>query len=232
MNEHTTNEGSAEEFWATWRTLLTRFGQRGEISVGLQLARLTTLGERPVPVERLATAVGRSVDETVTLAQQGPGAHWVRVQDGQIMLDLSQHTGMLRRRLRIGQRSFPVSGCAPDVLLWAAVLDEPITIEETCPATGTPIRVDLTPDGVPGLNPEQAVVVYPAPPVFDEVADMPADEIDATICSQGPLFASAGAASDWVTDHPGVRAFSIRDAYDHQRDIARELLDLAAPATH
>lgn len=228
MNQRNINE----KFWATWRTLLIQFGQRGEISVGLQLARLTVLGGHPVPVERLAAAVGRSVAETVTLAQRGPGAHWVRVKDGQITLNLSQHTGMLRRRLRIGQRSFPVSGCAPDVLLWAAVLDQPLTVEETCSATGTRIRVDLSPDGVTALDPEQAVVVYPAPPAFDEVAGMPADEIDATICAQGPLFASAEAAREWVTDHPGVRAFGIRDAYDHQRDIARELLDLATSATH
>lgn len=225
------NDRSAEDFWATARTLLTRFAARGHISVGLHLARLTNLGQHSVPIERLAQEVGRPAEETATLAQQGPGGHWVRVNGGQITLDLSQHTGMLRRRLRIGQRVFPVSGCAPDVLLWAAVLDEPLTIEETCPATGAPIQVDLTPDGVAGLDPAEAVVVYPALPAFDEIAAMPSEEIDATICSQGPLFASAEAASTWVTDHPGVHVFGIRDAYDHLREIARALLKAVSPTT-
>ena len=41
-------------------------------------------------------------------------------------------------------------GCAPDLPAYAAVVDVPFHVEDTCAATGTPIRIDFVPDGYEG----------------------------------------------------------------------------------
>jgi alkylmercury lyase len=109
----------------------------------LALVRLNALGEHPVGIDEFA-ASGQSVAD-IAAQLDHLDAHWVRRDGDQLTLDLSQHTELLRRRIRIGEREFLVSGCAPDVLAFAAVIDRPLQFEETCPATGTTIRVDLTP---------------------------------------------------------------------------------------
>lgn len=227
MNEQTTAR-AGEEILAGWRTLFEQLKTRRELKVLPVLAKVTGLGERPVEVERLAAIVGLPSDEVLEVARRQPGGHWIHVQDGLVNLDLSGPPDLQRRRLRVGDRSFPVSGCAPDTLLWAALIDHPLTVDEVCAATGTPIRLDLTPDRVHAVNPLDAVVAFPAPPSAEQLAGMAPEDIDVQLCSQGPLFASAGAAHDWLTTHPGAGVFPIERAYTHVRDMAWLLLDTVA----
>jgi hypothetical protein len=81
--------------------------------------------------------------------------------------------------------------------LLALALGRPIHAEATCPTTGTPIRVDLTPEGVDRIDPSTPVVA-----VVDLDADLTLgpDRIDAEVCARQPLFASAQVASrGWMT---------------------------------
>jgi hypothetical protein len=40
------------------------------------------------------------------------------------------------------------------------------------------------------------------------------EDVDADVCGQMPLFASAEAAQGWLADHPGGGVFPIRQAWD------------------
>jgi hypothetical protein len=118
------------------------------------LLNLTGMGERPVEVERLATAIGRPLDETVALAQQWARVH---VADGFIHFD-PQGSPFSRYHVEVGTRVLDTGGCAPD-LFWA-VLAAGVSVraESICPATGTAIRVDLSPVGVELVEPPGTVV--------------------------------------------------------------------------
>src|SRR4051794_33060613 len=73
-----------DDFDAAWQTVGQQY--QPAILVTSALIKLTGAGERPVEVERLASASGRPVDEALALAQQFLKVH---VQDGLVHLDLS-----------------------------------------------------------------------------------------------------------------------------------------------
>ena len=133
------------------------------------LIGLTRLGERPTTVRQLAAALAVPEPEAVKLAWR---ASRVRPQDGQFRLDTPWPGASPRRRLVIGDRELSVSGCAPDVFAVAAVLDVPFRLDDTCPTTGTPIRVWFAPRGVEHPEPPEAVVVLLAPGQLGQLAEM------------------------------------------------------------
>lgn len=119
------------------------------------------------------------------------------------------------------------SGCGPDVFTFAAVFDVPFRVEETCPATGTPIRVDFVPGGYERVDPAEAVTVLLHPD------DIPTgghfEEINATVCTFQPFFASAEAAEPWLAARPGSRAFTVKEMFErpwfaYYRDTLRPLI--------
>jgi alkylmercury lyase len=118
-------------------------------------------------------------------------------------------------------------GCSVDMYLLAPALGRPIHAEATCPTTGTPIRVDIIPEGVERIDPSTAVVA-----VVDLDADLTLgpDRTDTEVCAQQPFFASAQAASRWLADHPQGRLIPVRSFHaEARRLIAR--LEAAPPAT-
>lgn len=57
------------------------------------------------------------------------------------------------------------------------------------------------------------------------------EDVDAGVCAQMPLFASAEAAEGWLAAHPGGRVFPVRQAWDlspfrYWRDSMPALLNL------
>jgi alkylmercury lyase len=111
--------------------------------------------------------------------------------------------------------------------LLALALGRPIHVEATCPATGTPIRVDITPEGVDRIDPPTAVVA-----VVDLDADLTLGlaRIDADVCAQQPFFASPQAASRWLVDHPQGRLIPVRSFHAEARRLV-DRLEAAPPAT-
>jgi alkylmercury lyase len=85
--------------------------------------------------------------------------------------------------------------CATAALELPIILGRAGVGTSTCPATGAPIRVELTPDRVVRVDPAEAVVstVRPTEAVTD---------IRAEICNLGSFFNSPEAAADWLTNHP------------------------------
>jgi hypothetical protein len=160
--------------------------------------------------------LGRPVSEAEALARQ---MSWppMRVKDGLITVDPERDTLAPRRQVQIGDRRFGVSGCAPDVFLYAPLVRPSLFLEETCPVTGTPIRVVFTPSGVESVDPSSAILPLADPQVLDRIKEMGLacdTNQPGGLCSQHPLYSSAEAAQGWLADHPGGRVFPVREAWD------------------
>ena len=106
--------------------------------------KLSRVGQRPVSLDQLATQAGLEIAETARLLR----LTWqerVDLHDGMVRLDATP-AGPRRYRVHTGGRPVGAGkGCNVDMYLLALALGRPIHAEATCPATGTPITVDITP---------------------------------------------------------------------------------------
>jgi alkylmercury lyase len=188
--------------------------------------KLTQAGHRPVSLDQLATQVRLPAAETGRLLQ----LTWrerVDLRDGFIRLDATP-TGPRRYRVDVGGRPVGMGkGCSLDMYLLVLALGRPIHAEATCPATGTPITVDLTPNGVERIDPPTAVVA-----VVNLEVDLTlgSDRTDAEVCAQQPFFASAQAASRWLADHSRGRLIPVGSFHAKARRLVDRLK--ATPASH
>lgn len=177
---------------------------------------LTNFGERPVSLARLAEVLARPVDQVDALARQ---MSWppLLVENGLVHVVPERDPQPPRRHVQIGDRRFGVTGCAPDVFLYAPLVRPSLLLQETSPVTGTPIRVVFTPAGVESVEPRGAVLVLPGPDVLEPIKAMglACDTNEpGGLCSECPLYSSAQAAQGWLADHPGGRIFPVREAWD------------------
>lgn len=226
---------SLADFVASWRAITTDQGGIAEmVRAGYAWIGLTNFGEHPVESRRVAELLGWPVGEVETLARQG--GFGTQIEDGLITVNPESAASAPRRNLRIGDRRFGVTGCAPDVLLYAPLVRPSLHVEETCPATGAAIRIVFTPSGVERVEPSGAVVVMPHPRELEEPesgfdAQDCRTDLDGNLCSQCPFYASAEAAQGWRAAHSGGRIFPVREAWDLSflrdwRDQMSVLLDL------
>ena len=227
------NDLSLANFMSGWRRLI----ENAVMPEGFAVIALTNYGERPVPSARLAEVSGRPVSEVETLARQW-GWPPTQVKNGLITVNPERSLLAPRRQLQIGDRRFGVTGCAPDVFLYAPLIRPSLQVEETCPATGKRIRLVFTPGGVVSIDPPGTVVPVPPSQEVDRVEGMgtPECNADATLCAECPFYSSAEAAQRWLAAHPGGRVFSVREAWDlsvHRewRDRMSALLNLDATGT-
>ena len=213
------------------------------VTVTYAVIGLTNFGEKPVPSTRLAKVLGRPVAEAEALARQW-GWPGTRAEDGLISVKPERAKSAARRQVRIGDRRFGMTGCALDIFYYAPLVHPFLQVEETCPVTGTPIRITFTPGGVERVDPGGAVVAMPHPRILDQVpapcghldeaagdAGEIIEDVDASICARWPLFSSAEAAQELMAHHPDGRVFLIREAWDLSflrkwRDKMSALLDL------
>ena len=214
-------DASLADFLARWDK---RYREAEQMPVGFAVwVALTNFGERPVQSTRLAEILGRPVGEAEALARQ--------FGDGLITVNPERAEPAARRQLQIGDRRFGLTCCAPDMFAYAHLVRPSLQVEETCPATGTPIRIVFTPSGVESADPAGAVVPILPPREFDRLAGMTVEDIDASMCAQCPFYSSAEAAQGWLDAHPGGRVFPVRQAWElsfHRawRDRMSALLNL------
>jgi alkylmercury lyase len=188
--------------------------------------KLSQIGQRPVRLDQLATQVGLPVAETARLLH----LTWqerIDLRDGMIRLDA---TPAGPRRYQVHADGRPVGagkGCSVDMYLLALALGRPIHAEATCPATGTPIRVDITPERVERIDSPTAVVAVVN---LDADLTLGPDRTDADVCAQQPFSASAEAASGWLAAHPQGRLIPVRSFHAEARRLI-DRLEATPPAT-
>lgn len=192
------------------------------LTFGYAVIGLTNFGERPLEITRLAEVLDMPAGEAGVRLRKWGGWPGTRVEDGIITVSPGRAKAAPRRVLQIGDRRFGVTGCAPEIFLYAPLVRPSLQVKETCPVTGTPIRLVLTPSRVEHVEPAGAVLPLPGPQstlyscaeAASSGEEVDADACDASLCSQAPLFSSAEAAQGWLAAHPGGRVFPIRQAWD------------------
>ena len=184
-----------------------------KITVTYAVIGLTNFGEKPVPSTRLAEVLGRPVAEAEALARQW-GWPGTRAEDGLISVNPERAKSAARRQVRIGDRRFGVTGCGCDIFYYAPLVHPFLQVEETCPVTGTPIRIVFTPSRVESVGPRSAVVALAPPQECAPAETSDVEEVDANLCVQWPLFSSAEAAQSWLDAHPGGRVVPVREVWD------------------
>jgi alkylmercury lyase len=182
---------------------------------GLDLAphaiRLLAKGE-PVDLERLATASGWRVEDIDAALDEQTSAE--RDEHGRLV--------GLALTLRPTSHRFTVDGrtlyawCASDTLMFPAILGRPGTVDSTCPRTGQPIHVELTPERVERVDPAGAVVSAVRP--TGTLAD-----VRTQTCHHGHFFSSSAAAARWRNEHPDGYLLSVGEAFRLDRQVITQL---------
>ncbi|WP_448594090.1 organomercurial lyase [Thermoflexus hugenholtzii] len=120
--------------------------------------RLLARGE-PVPLDRLAEAVGWPVEAVRGALQGDPAVEWDEA--GRLI-----GWGLTLRptpfRLELEGRSL-WTWCALDTLLFPLCLEREARVEASCARTGQPIRFTISPAGIREIEPAEAVLVLAAP---------------------------------------------------------------------
>jgi hypothetical protein len=116
---HDTDAGLAG-FMAAWEAEIER---QFRANHGWVVLGLTNFHDRPVTSTRLAEVLGMPVSEAEALARQysWPGTR-TRVENGLITVHPGRASAAARRQVRIGDRRFGVTGCGPDIFLYAPLV--------------------------------------------------------------------------------------------------------------
>ncbi|HEX5116329.1 MAG TPA: organomercurial lyase [Pseudonocardiaceae bacterium] len=223
------NTTGLAEFDRAWRDAIEQIPLA---RLATTLGGLTRLGERPASLTRLAAIIDMSTTDTLRLLRQNPSVH---IDGDAIRWEPVFPGDQTRRTLYVGDREIPMrSGCAPDLFVYAAVLDVLFRVEETCPATGRAIHVELVPDGYRRVDPPETVTVLLPPQRLRAAGGGIFAEINDDVCAYQPFFSSAQAARSVLAAVPGSRTFTVAEMLDrpfvgYLRDRLRPLIHPAGP---
>jgi len=173
------------------------------------LLRLLLEG-RPVTATQVAAAAGLPEDKVRDalsvewLERDGEG----RVVGAGLTLVQTPHC------FRVDGRQL-YAWCALDTLTFPSLLGVTAEVESPCHATGTPVRLTVTPDGVTSAEPTTAVVsVVP----LDR-----APNIRTAFCDHVHFFRSGEDAREWLATHAGGMVIPIEDASALGRGFAEDI---------
>jgi alkylmercury lyase len=182
--------------------LFPHLDEAGE-RVARTLYRLLARGQ-PVAPEALAEAAG--TDPETIAATLGSWHGIYRDSTGAVTgfwgltLDTTPH------RLRVAGRTLH-AWCAWDTLFLPALLDSVAEVASLCPATGTEVRLVVTPSGMRDAPPE-AVMSFVTP----ERAQIQEDVVR-HLCRFVRFFVSSRDAADWLEKDPDMFLVSLAEAW-------------------
>jgi alkylmercury lyase len=177
------------------------------------LTRLLATSDEPVTVEQAAAVGGWTAEQVAGELARHPGVDWA--EDGRIAgFGMTLRPTPHRFTGVDGQAGYGF--CASDALSYPVILGQPGVIESTCPISGRPIRVEVTPDEVVSVDPTETVVSRLRP-------EAAVTDVRAEICALGNFFASAAAAADWQAQYPDITLVPIRQDFEVTRLAAVEL---------
>jgi alkylmercury lyase len=170
---------------------------------------------RPVALQEIAAASGKSPEEVQAALEQFPSTEWDeqgRVVGLGLTLQLTPH------RLELEGRTL-FAWCALDALLFPVLLGRPASIESPCRGTGDPVHIELTPAGIEMVEPPSAVVSM--------VAARDLATIRRVGCNNTHFFSSPKAASRWSEKHLEATILRAEEAFRLGRLIAEGLSDIS-----
>lgn len=175
------------------------------------LLRLIARG-RPVDLVDLAAVSGQRAPDLERILRAQPGTEW---DDEGRLVGFGLSLRPTAHRYVIGGHTL-YTWCATDTLFFTVILGTDAVAESTCPATGQPVHLAITPDAVASVSPAGAVVSQRRRSHL--VANLRTD-----VCNHGHFFASAPAASAWVAAHPDGEILSVADAFESSRTACEQL---------
>jgi alkylmercury lyase len=193
---------------ASWTSLVS-----GDSALALApyAMKLLARGE-PVPVARLASAAGWPAAKVAEALHRVPRVDFDHAGN---VVGLGLTLAPTVHRVHIDGREL-FTWCATDAVMLPVMLDAPVTVESTCPATGTSIRLTLAPEGVDDASPAETVVSELAPTAG-------CADIRTSLCDHGHFFASPAAADDWRRAHPTGYVRSLAEVFEISRARLHEL---------
>lgn len=165
---------------------------------------------RPVRVEDLAEAVGRSPATVRHILRRVPLAEW---STDRRLVGLGLALRPTPHRFVARGRDLYVWG-ATDALVFAAILGEPVRIESSCRVTGTPISIDISSAGVERVEPAVAAMS-----VIATTEDL--SRVIMSIYGYQCFFRSLHTAGVWQTRFPDHEILPVRDGFEYARRVAR-----------
>ena len=178
--------------------------------VQLALYRLIAAG-LPVDRDGLALAVGRDPVEVADMLAAIPASNFLYDSGGKIVgfrglgqVPTRHHLGFAGRRL--------YAWCAFDCLFLAELLGGDLEVASTCPASGTEIRLTVTPGGVTAAAPEATLLSFVTP----EAARMRA-ELREVFCCHVNFFAGPEVAETWRANHPDAAILTLEQGFELAR---------------
>lgn len=177
--------------------------------IAIVLYRLLAAG-RPVSVEQLAERAGAPIGEVERLLGEEPGIY--RDEQTRVVAFWGLALGGMPHRLTVNGRELG-AWCAWDTLFLPELLGETAAVASTCPTTGEPVELVVTPTGVRDVSPAAAGLSF-----LRRERPFDADLIK-TFCHFVHFFASPEAAKAWTAQHPGTFVLSI----DEGAEIARRV---------
>ncbi|MEE9181593.1 MAG: organomercurial lyase [candidate division NC10 bacterium] len=155
-----------------------------------QTWRLLAKGQ-PVPIERVASALGVSREETSVILRQF-GAELDG--DGKLV-GMGLSLTPTRHRVSVAGTEVPLyTWCVPDAIALAATLGTNVRIESPDPVTGEVVRLTVTPEGVEEVEPKNAVVSFLIPRL-EQLQDL-----RGSVCHYQSLFTSDETAREWFSE--------------------------------
>ncbi len=175
------------------------------------------LGEgAPVTIDRLAGAAGWPA----TRVREALRAHPVEWDEQGRLVGFGMTLRPTPHKFTFEGRSL-YGWCASDTLMFPVLLGKPGLIESVCPATRTPVRVSVAPDGVRSVDPREAVVSAVRP-------DHPVENVRTQICHLGHFFSSREAAAAWLEANPEGMLHTVEEDFEIHRRVAEQQMGWSA----
>ena len=179
-------------------------GLRGEHdALGREVVRLLACGH-PVTRERLATALQMTAGQ---VAEVLAGLADLEVDPSGNVVGWGLTFIPTSHRFRVQGQTF-YTWCALDALTYPALLQVVASVESSCPVSGAPVTLSVTPAGIHGLTPPGSVVSLVIP---EPGSSCNGDR--GSFCTQSLFFRLRRDALLWQASSPSAWLLSVTDAY-------------------
>ncbi len=172
--------------------------------IAKNIYRLLAGGE-PVAFGNLAAAAGFAEDRVREVVEGWPGVYY---EDGRIIgfWGLTPRV-FSKHRLEVEGRGL-YTWCAWDTLFIPKILGKIAQVESPDPMTGEAVRLTVTPDGIEGLEPADALMSMLAP------AEDILDDIVAKLCHFIFFFAGRESGERWTAQNPGTFLMTLSEGFE------------------
>ncbi len=187
-----------------------------QLRLWLPLWRLLAEGA-PVSLEQLASLSHRPLDE---IKAELPSLDVRLDREGNV---LASGVSLVptAHQFHLGEQIL-YAWCALDTLAFPPLLGRTARVISSCPVTGKPIRLTVTPETIMDLEPASAVVSVHLPGEDTDLCNIQED-----ICNDGHFFVSHSVASTWPSLHPRAVLLSVEEAAELGRGLASAIRSIA-----